>query len=103
MPVLWTEAHDGKWLDPASAIFPDAACAADARLATMLMKDGCLLCAGVPLAVAELCLVHTPGAKQLSPAIARAHLKRRGRHPILQLPDAAECIEVSSSSHSLWL
>ncbi|KAK9798935.1 hypothetical protein WJX73_003884 [Symbiochloris irregularis] len=94
-PLIWSQANGGQWLKAGDALFPDEACRSESGLADLLIKDGCPLCIEVPAAVAEQILLHTPGARQLTPAQARAHLKSNQRHPALCVEDVEQRSEVA--------
>ena len=86
-------ATGGQWLKPREAVLPDETCRGDSRLAALLMQDGLALCNEVPAAVAELCLKYA-GARQLSPALVRTHLKSNCEHPTLSLRNHEQRTEV---------
>lgn len=103
LPVVWSQASGGQWLRPKDVLFPDEACRSEPGLADLLIKDGCPICPEVPPGVAEQILLHTPGARQLTPAQARAHLRSSQEHPVLFGSGIEERAEVwQHSACVLW-
>jgi hypothetical protein len=76
--VAWTDSDGGRWLPPADCYLPDKACSADGMLAAVLAAEGLPLVAGLPPWLRDAWLARLPGAKTVTPAAARTHLKSRG-------------------------
>ena len=76
LPILWTAAEGGRWLQPANALLMDANCQSSWELHQAILHIGMPLCSSLPAAVVKFMLAHTPGAQAVTPAAVRAHLKQ---------------------------
>ncbi|KXZ55127.1 hypothetical protein GPECTOR_3g279 [Gonium pectorale] len=74
LPVVWTRAGGGRWITPKTALFADAACAADLVLRQLLVSLGLPLACDMPPAAEASLLRGVPGAAPVSPQRVRAHL-----------------------------
>ena len=79
LPILWTAAAGGRWLQPADALLMDASCQSSWELHQSILHLGMPLCSNLPAAVVKLMLAHTPGAQAVTPAAVRAHLRQNAQ------------------------
>ena len=79
LPILWTAAEGGRWLQTADALLMDASCQSSWELHQAILHIGMPLCSRLPAAVVKLMLAHTPGAQAVTPAAVRAHLRQNAQ------------------------
>ena len=79
LPILWTAAEGGRWLQPAGALLMDGICQSSWELHQSILHLGMPLCSNLPAAVVKLMLAHTPGARAVTPAAVRAHLRQNAQ------------------------
>ncbi|GLC59948.1 hypothetical protein PLESTB_001557000 [Pleodorina starrii] len=74
LPIVWTRAGGGRWISPRSALFSDAACAAEPLLRNLLVALGLPLACSMPPAAEASLLRGVPGATAVAPHHVRRHL-----------------------------
>ena len=79
LPIVRTAAEGGRWLKPADALLMDASCQSSWELHQAILHIGMPLCSNLSAAVVKLMLAHTPGARAVTPAAVRAHLRQNAQ------------------------
>lgn len=85
LPIVRTAAEGGRWLKPADALLMDASCQSSWELHQAILHIGMPLCSNLSAAVVKLMLAHTPGARAVTPAAVRAHLRQNAQSAGLRL------------------
>eukprot|EP00803_Ostreobium_quekettii_P010692 evm.model.scf_230.1 EVM.evm.TU.scf_230.1 scf_230:55-29919(-) len=100
--VVWTGLENGMWVEPQSALLPDAQVLENEDLLCTLLDDGLPIASRLPAPILDCMLEFTPGSRRLNPTLVRAHFCKEGPHPSLTsvpitkemetLPDAVQML-----------